>query len=117
MMNAACLDVTRARIPVCEQVMTDRTQMAKDNYVCSDWLDEEKTKVLVTRVIPANMQNPTTLVNLQALEEKDWDNACAKHCNLHEEGLCVHVVAALENFRKNWRLYMKPWETLAGAKK
>lgn len=99
------------------QLMSDREEMAKGNYVCSDWIDEEKTTVSVTRVIPANTQNPTTLVNLKALEEKDWEAACAKKCNLHDEGLCVHIVSALEYFRKNWREHMKPWETIAGARK
>lgn len=101
-----------------KQVMETRVQTAKEKYVCGDWMDEERTRVTVTRVATVVAPNLSTDVDLKKLEEGDWKGACAKQCNIYIEGLCVHVLCALEKKRTpTWRSLMKPWETISGAKK
>lgn len=109
----------QACLTLSTQVMEGRVKVAEEKYVCGEWMDEARTRVTVTRVAPGvATTNPSTEVDLQKLQEGDWTGCCAKLCNIYDEGLCVHVLCALKKRRTpTWRALMKPWETIAGAKK
>lgn len=98
------------------QLMMKREEEARAQYSCGRWLDTEEMVVIVTKVNTTS-GSPDTRVDLGALTEQKWEFVCEKICLLHAEGLCVHVLAALQKKNKQWKHFMKPWETIAGARR
>lgn len=85
-------------------------------YSCGSWQDAGMSKIMVSKV-PRRSCADDCIVDLSELEGKNWHSACEKRCVSTDQGLCVHVLCAVQKRHKDWECFMKPWETMEGARK
>ena len=88
-------------------VMAPRKKAAAA-YVVGEWEDESELICTVAHPVKVNSKDALeaakahTKVNLGALMNKDYPQACEKNCMQYIAGLCVHIIAGL--LKKNWNV-------------
>lgn len=98
--------------------MNEKEQYWKNNYVVERWEDVEQTQALVRCLKPGkSSMSPDTVVDLNALAQGDYFNACQKRCYVQEAGLCLHILCALKSKERNFWHYLKEEDTIKGVER
>ena len=97
-MEQRCPNAAQSSVPMkLYDLMLARDECAREKWTkTGDWLDTEQLVCNVTSTHSGNHQEAR--VDLKALFRKDWKGSCSKSCQLFDDGLCVHVMRALQAY-------------------